>query len=89
MWNATLSEAEWGLTLQTTLALHSWPSVIDSLDAFLAQQPVTPYIRIRINNGLQTARTNSRWIDTYWPDVTSYLASGAWRRPTLATASGV
>ena len=77
------------MTLQTTLALHSWPSIIDSLDAFLSAQDVTPFIRGAINRGLATARTNSQWIAANWPDMTAYLTSGAWKNPTLATSYGM
>ena len=88
MWNSSLSQADWGATLLTTLALHSWPSVIDSLSTFLAMQPVTPYIRTRINDGLTAARNNSRWIATNWPDMSAYLTSGAWKRPTPRHSGG-
>ena len=82
LWNGTLSQGEWGQTLQVALGLHTWPTIIDGLEAFMATQPVTPYIRQRIDVGLATARGNAQWIQQHWPDMATFLKSRSWVRPS-------
>ena len=84
LWNASLSQVEWGLTLQTTLGLHTWPSVIASLSDFMAAQTVTPYVRQRITAGLATANVNAQWISAHWPAMSTFLQSRTWVIPSSA-----